>query len=164
MIVGAVGAMAAVAALLQLAAVPSLFVDGAAAPLLPVALISAWAAARDGNETWPVLLVVPVMLGVVSEERVGWFMLALLPSAALALFTRQTDIASGVRRFARAPLDAAAGAVLYLSLLTLAAGRPAILAEMAGTYALAALWTAAAAALLAGALWPLRPRPRGLFE
>jgi hypothetical protein len=163
-IVGAVGVMAAVAALLQLAAVPSLFADGAVAPLLPVALISAWAAARDGNETWPVLLVVPVALGVVSEERVGWFMLALLPSAALASFMRQTDGVSGVRRFVRAPLAAAAGAVLYLSLLTLAAGRPAALADAAGSYALAALWTAAAAALLAAALWPLQPRPRGLFE
>ncbi len=164
MIVGAVGALAAVAALLQLAAVPSLFVDGAAAPRLPVALISAWAAARDGNETWPVLLVVPLALGVVSEERVGWFMLALLPSAALASLTRQTAGTSGVRRFVRAPLAAAAGAVLYLSLLTLAAGRPATLAETADSYAFAALWTAAAAALLAAALWPLRPRPRGLFE
>lgn len=163
MIVGAVAALAAVAALLQLAAVPSLFVDGAVAPLLPVALISAWAAARDGNETWPVLLVVPVMLGVVSEERVGWFMLALLPSAALASLPWQTDGASGVRRFARAPLAAAGGAVLYLSLLTLAAGRPATLAETAGSYVFAALWTAAVATLLAGALWPLRPRPRGLF-
>ena len=164
MIIGAVAALAALAALLQLAAVPWLFVDGAVAPLLPVALISAWAAARDADETWPVLLVVPVTLGVVSQERVGWFMLALLPSAALASCTWQRDGASGVRRFARAPLAAAAGAVFYLSLLTLTAGRPSTLVEMAGAYVFAALWTAAAAALLAGALWPLRPRPQGLFE
>lgn len=160
MTVAAVATMGMAAALLQLGAVPTLF-PGAAAPLLPVALIAAWAAVHEADETWPLLLVIPVTLGVASQERVGWFVIALLPTVALALAASR---ASGVRRLALAPMAAAAGAMLYLALLTVAAGHAATLPSAATPQLAAALWTAAAAAAMVVVLRPLRARERGLFE
>jgi hypothetical protein len=157
----AVAALAAAAALLQLGVVPAFFLDARGAPLLPAALIAAWASVRKTGETWPALLIAPVMLGAASEERVGWFLLALLPTAALTLIAGRT---SAARRFAVAPAAAGAGAVAYLVLLTLAAGRPGALPSATAELAAAALWTAAAAAVATAALWPLRSRKHGLFE
>ena len=157
----AVAALAVAAVLLQLGVVPAFFLDARAAPLLPAALIAAWASVRTTGETWPALLIAPAMLGAASEERVGWFLLALLPTAAFTLIANR---ASGTRRFAAAPAAAGAGAIAYLVLLTLAAGRPGALAPATAELAAAALWTAAAAAITVAALWPLRSRTRGLFE
>jgi len=156
----AAAVLALATAFLQLGAIPALF-PGGAAPLLPIALITAWAAARDPDGTWPVLLIVPVILGVASQERVGWFMLALLPTAALALAAGR---GGRIQRIAFAPATAVVGALLYLMLLTLAAGRGSSLVPAAGSHLATALWTAAAAALLAVALRALRPRAHGLFE
>lgn len=161
MIAGFVALLGAAAALAQLGAVPALFPGAPAAPLLPVALIAAWSAVRDPREAWPALLVASVLLGAASEERVGWYLIALLPALALAMMA---SLPPGARRAGLAVGGAAAGAVAYLALLTLAAGRASALGSEAGTLAVAALWTAAATALLAAALWPLRPRTAGLFE
>jgi len=149
-------------ALLQLGAVPALFLGGIAAPLLPVALIAAWATARGEREAWAALLIASMVLGVASQERVGWFLLALLPTAALSIFAVRSTAA---RRIASAPIVAAGGALLYLAVLALASGRLAALGEQLTAGIAAAAWTALVAALFALVLWPLQPRTsRGLFE
>ena len=83
--------LALAASLLQLGAVPALFLGGVAAPLLPVALIAAWTMARGERELWPALLVVAAVMGVASSERIGWFLLALLPAALLAALDGVAD-------------------------------------------------------------------------
>ena len=161
MTLAVVSALGLAAALLQVGAVPAFFLDGAAAPLLPVALLAAWAAAREPAQTWPVVLVTAATLGAISQERVGWFLIALLPTVAVAALAG----GGGARRsLATAPLTAAAGAALYLLVLALAAGRTSALPDSTGAHLATVLWTAAAAALLALALAPLRPRPHGLFQ
>ncbi|MEZ4554140.1 MAG: hypothetical protein AB7L91_09750 [Dehalococcoidia bacterium] len=158
-----VAALALVASLLQVGALPALFFDPSAAPLLPVALLAAWGALRGPGELWPALLVAPLPLALLSEERLGWFLLALLPTAGL-LVRRRPDPDS-LAQFARAPLVAALGALGYLALLWLAAGDirglPSALATLFG----AALLTAIASTLFAALLWPLRTRRApGLFR
>jgi len=160
MTIAAVATIGIAAALLQLGAVPTLF-PGDAAPLLPVALIAAWAAVREADESWPLLLTVPATLGVASQERVGWFMIALIPAAALALAAGRGN---GARRLVLAPVAAAAGALLYLALLRLAAGHAATLPEALASHFAAALWTAVAAGAMVAVLQSLRARERGLFE
>ena len=161
MTVAVIALLALAAALLQVGALPAFFLDGAATPLLPVALLAAWAAAREPAQTWPVLLVTAATLGAVSQERVGWFLFALLPTAAIATLAGG---GGGRRRLAMAPLTAAAGAALYLVVLALAAGRTSALSGSTGAQLATVLWTAAAASLLALALTPLRPRTHGLFR
>lgn len=159
----ALAALALAASLLQAGALPALFFDPSAAPLLPVALLAAWGALRGPDDLWPALLVAPLPLALLSEERLGWFLLALLPTAALLFRHRpEPDTAA---QFVRAPLVAAAGALSYLALLWLAAGDvrglPGALATLLG----AAVLTALAAALFAALLWPLRARRApGLFR
>lgn len=159
----ALAALALLASLLQAGALPALFFDPSAAPLLPVALLAAWGALRGPDELWPALLVAPLPLALLSEERLGWFLLALLPTAAMLVHRRPQPDTPG--QFARAPLVAAPGAFAYLGLLWLAAGDvrglPGALATLLG----AAFLTAAAAALFAALLWPLRARRApGLFR
>jgi hypothetical protein len=156
---GVLAVIALAASLRQLGAVPTFFLAGIAAPLLPVAVIAAWATLRGEGDAWPALLVAAFVLGVASQLRVGWFMLALLPTSALcAVVVRQ---AGG--RFAFAPAAAAGGAVAYLAVLSLAAARPATVLQP-WEVLLAAAWTALAAALIALVLQPFHPRPRRLFE
>lgn len=152
--------LALAASLLQLGAIPAFFLDGVAAPLLPVALIAAWATLRGDGDAWPALLIAAVVLGVASQLRVGWFLLALLPTAVLsAAAVRQ--VAS--RRLVFVPVTAAAGAIAYLAVLALAAGSPAAVLLPREMF-FAAAWTATAAVVVGLALWPFHPRPRGLFE
>lgn len=156
---GVLAVIALAASLLQLGAVPAFFLDGVAAPLLPVAVIAAWATLRGEGDAWPALLIAAIVLGVASQLRVGWFLLALLPTSALcAIVVRQ---AGG--RLALAPLAAAVGAVAYLAVLALAAGRPATMLQP-WEVLLAAGWTALVATLVALVLRPFHPRPQGLFE
>lgn len=150
----------------QTAITTALFRDPLATPVLPVALIAAWASMRRVEETWPAVLLPAIVLGATSEERAGWFLLALLPAPALALAgsRRLRPRVSGIgRRLTVAATVGAGAACAYVTLLSLAGGvvrdlpahAPAILAAAAGSALLAAL-----AAL---ALWPLRRRERGLF-
>jgi hypothetical protein len=153
--------LALIASLLQLGAVPALFLGSIAAPLLPVALIAAWTMARGERELWPALLVVAAVLGVASSERVGWFLLALLPAAGLSAVIAATLVS---RRLALAPAAAALGALAYLAVLATAGGGLDRLPAMSGSIAAAGAWTALVAAVFALVLWPLQPRPGGLFE
>ncbi len=158
----AVLALLAVAvSLVQVGALPVLFL-GSAAPLLPVALIAAWGTMRAADEVWPALLLAPIPLAVASEERLGWFLLALLPTAALLL--RQSPPES-LQKLGQAPLAAALGALGYLVLLWVAAGEVRMLPSAAGLILGSAIMTAALATLLAAALWPVRARRApGLFR
>ena len=153
-------ALALGAALLQTGAAPAFFVEPASAPLLPVALLAAWGTLRTPSEVWPALPVVALPLGLASEERVGWFLLALLPTAAI-LFVRVPPPAA--QRLARAPLAAGGGALGYLVLLFAAGGQVRALHAAAPVLAGAALGTALVALALSLALWPLRVRSAGLF-
>ena len=174
----AVVAAAAVAGvLLQLSLVAALFPAGplaAAAPLLPVVLLAAWGSARDPIETVPAAIVSAAALGTVSSERVGWFLLALLPTIVAAFTAR-----AGLDRVpgGRPGLDAArargpsfpaaallgAGAAAYVALLTIASGDVGLFPELLGSIAGTAAWSAGLAAVLAPLLRPLRRERRGLF-
>lgn len=158
----AVLALLAVAvSLVQVGAVPVLFL-GSAAPLLPVALIAAWGTMRNADEVWPALLLAPIPLAVASEERLGWFLLALLPTAVLLLRGSPPE---SPRKLGQAPLAAALGALGYLVLLWVAAGEVRALPSAAGLILGSTVMTAAIATLLAAALWPVRVRRApGLFR
>ncbi len=150
------------AALLQLGAAPSLFADPLAAPILPLAVLAGWGAARGLAEAAPAAVIAALVLGVASEERAGWFLLAMLPTAALvtpALALRPS------RRLLLAPAAAALGVIAYQGLLHLSSGDLALLARGEPLLS-AALWSAALALVLAAISWALRPRPSssGLFE
>jgi hypothetical protein len=150
------------ASLVQVGAVPVLFLNSAAAPLLPVALLAAWGTMRHADEVWPALLLAPIPLGVASEERLGWFLLALLPTAALLLHRSPPE---SLQKLGYAPLAAALGALGYLVLLWVAAGEVGALPDAAGLIFGSAIMTAALAALLAVLLWPVRARRTpGLFR
>ncbi|MGE0227076.1 MAG: hypothetical protein AB7I38_10060 [Dehalococcoidia bacterium] len=156
-------ALALLASLVQVGALPALFFDPLAAPLLPVALLAAWGALRGPEELWPAFLVAPLPLALLSEERLGWFLLALLPTAGLLL--RRRPDPDTLAQFARAPLVAALGALGYLALLWLAAGDVRGLPGALTTLVGAALLTAVASSLFAVLLWPLRARRApGLFR
>ncbi|MFA7250314.1 MAG: hypothetical protein WC273_11870, partial [Dehalococcoidia bacterium] len=83
-----IGALAVLAAIMQIGAVPAAFAEPLAGPVLPVALLAGWAAVRRPREVWPVPLAAAAVLGVVSEGRVGIFALALLPGLALVTLVR----------------------------------------------------------------------------
>lgn len=154
------------AAILQVGAVPAAFNQPLASPVLPVALLAGWAATRHPREAWPVPLAAAVVLGTVSEGRVGVFVLALLPGLALATLARLRERrgeGTASRRLALAAVAGAGGTLGYVVLLaavagtasTLPAALPWILAGMA--------WTAVVATLLAALLWRVRSDSGGLF-
>lgn len=153
--------LVALAALAQLALGSLPDVDTRGVPPLCVVVLASWAAVRGSAEVWPALLVAAPLLGAASDERVGWFLLALLPVPAAAM-------AFGPREGARAALTALAlgfaGAACYLAVLALGAGRPALLADDVGALAPSLAGTALAATVVAGALYPFRRRRSGLFE
>lgn len=149
--------------LAQLGAGPVLFGEPRAAPLLPLAAAAGWCAARGPGAGPPLLLGAALALGAASAERTGWFVLAMLPGAALLA---AAEGAPPRRRLALAPAAAGLGAGGYAALLYLAAGRPELLAAGREAALAAALWTAALAAAGALLAWPLRPRAKraGLFR
>lgn len=162
----AVVLLTAALALVQAGAAPALFADPLAAPVLPAILLVAWAAQRGPEECWPALIAPAVILGVLSDERAGWFLVALLPAPLLGLIVMRRARRTGAGALRRALWSAGAAglaALLYGGILTLAAGvardLPASTAEaMAGV-----LLSAMLGAGLAFAAWPLRRRERGLF-
>ena len=164
MIHAAVAALALASALLQLGVVPALFLQAERAPMLPIALLAAWAAVRGGSEVWSVLLIVPVTLGAASEERVGWFLLALLPTALTAMALRPAAHPSRRSFVARAAVTAAAGTVLFALTLGVAAAQPDLSRDGLVSLFASGVVTAVVAATAAVLLLPLRPRARGLFS
>lgn len=162
-----VGAIGVVVALVQIGPLSLFTLDPLALPVLPVALVAGWAAVREPGETWPALLLAPVVMGAVSQERVGVFVLAFWPAAALAVITRRIDrdpVGNAVRRLLAAALAATGGVVSYAALLTLSSGSWRQLTRDVAPLATATILTAALATAVALAVWPWRPRPRGLFE
>ena len=162
-------ACVACAALLQLAIIAS----GAAAadlpglPLLPLATIAAWAAARGPDEAWAGLLPAPVLLGLASDERVAWFVLALTPTPLLGAALRG-NVGGEPRAAMLGALAASAGAAFagvlaYTLLLALVAGDARALLAEPGPLGRGALLTSVLAAVLAAALLAVRPHRRGLF-
>ncbi len=153
------------AGLLQVGAAPALFTEPRAAPLLPLAVVAGWSAVRGLGEAAPALLGAAVVLGAASEERAGWFLLAMLPAAALIAGAGAAPSAPSVRGLLLAPAAAGLGAALYLGLLNLAAGELDALGRDREAVLAAAAWTAALAGALALLAWPLRPRrAAGLFR
>ncbi|MSQ36653.1 MAG: hypothetical protein EXR63_05935 [Dehalococcoidia bacterium] len=155
----AVAALAFAAALAQAVLPGALALDVELAPALPVALLAAWAAVRAPGETPAAAVCAALPLGVLSAERTGWFVLALLPTVALALLP-QPRVG---HRVLRAALAGAGGGAAYLAVLLLAAGRWRELLLGADVLLPVAATTAAVAFVLGLALWPWRERPRSLF-
>ncbi len=151
-------------AVLQLAAVPSLFLEAERAPLLPVALLAAWSAVQGPLRALAVLVAAAIVLGVASEERVGWFMLALLPTAAMATALPRGERAAARRLLVRTTAAAAVGVLAYAATLSVAAGRVPLSSGRFDDLAAATLLTMFIAALTALAMLPFRPRARGLFS
>ena len=181
-------AAASVAALacvvLQLSLIAALFPAGplaVATPLLPIVLVAAWGSARDPVEIVPAAIVAAAALGAVSSERVGWFLLALLPTVVAVTTVRAgLDWAPGAQpglgidapddggtSFATAALlgagSAAVGAAAYVALLTIASGELSLFPELLESIVGTMLWSAGLAAALAPLLRPLRRERRGLF-
>ena len=153
--------LGASAALLQLGLVPLLFPGMAAAPMLPVALVAAWLARGEAADLTPGLLLMAFALGVASEERVGWLLVAMLPTGALVLALELRRELPGPLR---AALAACGGALVYGVLVSLAAGAAPLPSNDAQVVVGGALWTALAAIALAAVLRPLQPRAPRLFE
>jgi hypothetical protein len=149
----------------QVTLVPLLFLDPWSAPLLPVALVAAWSVNRSQDEAWPALLPSALLLGVLSTQRVGWFLVALLPVALAGAAMAQTQADKEQRLLWRLPATASVaglGTLGYLltlaivsdELIALAAAAPAVVCSVLGSSALATTLTPL-----------LRPRRRrhGLF-
>ncbi len=153
------------AALLQAAVIPRFTTDPWAAPVVASAVIAAWAVTRQPHETWPIALASALVLGLVSIERSGWFLLAMLPTVGLAMLLDAVSPRNrGLpARLGRAAAAAAAGALGYALLLALASASSASLIEEARSLALAAIATALLAVLTVAATSPFRRRPAGLF-
>ena len=159
-----VAVLALAAAVLQLGVVPSLFLQPEQAPLLPVALLAAWIAVRGPSEAWAAVLVAPIALGAASEERVGWFLLALLPTALVATLLPRGKQPSARTFVVRAVAAAVLGSMLFALTLAIAAARVELSSHGIGALGSAALLTALLAAGVAALLLPFRHRTQGLFS
>ena len=136
----------------QVTLLPLLVLDSWSAPLLPIALLAAWSVNRSQDQVWLALIPAALLPGILSTERVGWFLLALLPVALLGTALVQTR-AEGERgllwRLPATACVAAAGTLAYLLLLATVArdwellprAAPAIIGATAGTSLLAVLLT-----------------------
>jgi hypothetical protein len=154
-----------VAALFQVALVPAFVSDGWAAPVLPCAIVAAWAASRRPEAATLIALTSALVLGVISVERAGWFLIALLPAVGSAMLL--DALAPAARnlpaRVARAAVGAAAGTLGYLATLALAGGHLGSLVEASSDAAGAAAGTALLAVVFVVLLTPLRPRAPGPY-
>lgn len=158
--------IAAGAAILQVGAVPAAFREPLAAPVLPVVLLAGWAATRRPREAWPVPLGAALVLGTVSEGRVGMFLLALLPGLVVATVLRARERrgeGTAARRLALAALTGVLGGLGYVVLLAAATDTASMLPTALPRLLSGIAWTGALAALLAGLLWRVRSDSGGLF-
>ncbi|MCC6237767.1 MAG: hypothetical protein IT299_09355 [Dehalococcoidia bacterium] len=151
---GIATAIAVVLAATQLAL--ELTVDSPdALPVLPVALVTTWAVVRHPIEPAVALPPVAWILGVASEQAVGWLLIALVPALLLGIAGRALGSAHAI---AGSVVASAAGALAYLAILAASPTVAPLPAALASTG-----WTAVAALAAALALFPFRPRERGLF-
>lgn len=150
----------------QAAITTALFRDPLSAPILPIALIAGWSVMRGAEETWPAIVLPAILLGAASEERMGWFLLALLPAPALAVAgvaRIRPRVTGTTRRLVIAGSVAAVAALAYATILSVAGGVTGHLVASAGGLLVAASGSALLAMVAALVFWPLRPRERGLF-
>lgn len=154
------------ASIVQVGALPGAFLEPLAGPVLPVALLAGWAAMRQPREAWPVPIAAGIVLGVLSEARVGIFVLALLPALAVATIVRARERrgeGTALRRLALAAGAGALGMLCYVFVLSEATGTAAALLGALPAILRGAAWTAVLATALAGALWRFRTTSGGLF-
>ena len=170
----ALGLWLPLAALMQAAALPLLFLDTAAAPVLPVAVLAAWATgarrrAPQYGRTWPDAEPIPhaawlalcpaaLILGWLSADTVGAVLLALLPAAGLLGLVRAPGGSLPAVLGAAATVSGG-GAVLYHGTLLLIGGGEVLTAAPA--LVASAMWTGALAGGGALLLAPWRRRPVG---
>lgn len=144
-----------------------LFREPLAAPVLPAILVGAWAAVRRPEETWPAILLPAIVLGAMSEQRVGWFLLALLPApliASIAVRRFRPRVTGFTRRALVGSAAAAGGAIAYGLVLLISASMAGEIGASLGALLGSAILTGTIALVATCCLWPLRPRQRGLFE
>lgn len=154
------------ASILQVGAVPAAFVQPLAAPVLPIALVAGWAAIRRPREAWPVPVAAAIVLGAVSEARVGVFLLALLPALVIVTLVRLRERrgeGTALRRLALAAVAGGAGALCYVLFLSLAGGTGRALTYAVPALLIGMLWTGLLATLVGVALWRVRTSSGGLF-
>lgn len=132
--------------------------DGGAAVALPAAIAAGWAAVRGPREAVILVFTAAVILGVLSEVRVGLFALALLPSAVAGTLAGLGT--PGYRtRVVRASASGLAGAVGYVALMAAVAGGLSGGPPIVWGFAMGTL----IAAVTCAALFPSRPHDRRLF-
>lgn len=145
------------AALLQGGPLASLG-DAGAAFAIPGALGAGWAAVRGPREAIALAFSAAVVLGVLSEARVGLFALALLPAVAGGTLAMAERPGRRIRSL-RALLAGWIGAVAYVVLLAITAGVSPSGPSIA--------WGLIGSGLVAGVtcmlMFPLRPHDRRLF-
>ncbi len=129
-------------------------------PLLPIATLGAWARVRPSFEAWVAIPPAALLLGIASDERTGWVLLALLPAPLLASFAPRGGVGLTL---AVAAAAAGLGAGAFLWMLAIVDGNATPAFDEVRTIAGVAGWTALGALLLAACLLPFRPRQRGLF-
>lgn len=156
----------AAASLIQITVLPQLFFDAWTTPFLPAALVATWSATRKPIETWGITLISALILGVMSSERAGWFLLALLPISFIAvsldeLTARNQNLTT---RIGRAGATALTGTLSYVLILTIVAGKGSLLVAVGPQIAMACLGTMALTTVGVLALNPFRKRPVGLFQ
>jgi len=153
------------AALVQAAVLPAFYTGLWAAPVPACALIAGWAATRRPEETWTIALAAALVLGAISVERAGWFLLAMLPTvgAAMVLATMAPRNRSLTARVGRALIAASGGALGYAGTFAIASTSADALLEEAPGLGAAALVTGLLAALIVVCAAPFRRRPVGLF-
>jgi len=158
-------ALVTVATLLQLAVVPLIFPQPESAPMLPVALLAAWGGSRNVDQVWPAIIPAALLPGILSTERAGWYLLALIPVVLLSSAISGTPAINEPHWLRRVPMVAAVAAlgtlgyVLVMAvvggqLVSLSSAPAALVSGAIGSALLASLWTLV--------LSPRRPR-QGLF-
>lgn len=153
------------AALIQTAVLPAFYLNAWAAPVPACALIAAWAAVKRPQDTWPLAVAGALVLGVISVERSGWFLLAFLPTVAATIAVAEVsrEHRGFAARLGRATAAALVGTIGYIAMLTLASTGGRLLLERAPDLLTAAVATSVLAAVIVALMLPLRERSTGLF-
>lgn len=153
------------AALVQAAVLPTFYLNAWTAPVPACALIAAWAATRRPEETWAIAGTGALVLGAISVERSGWFLLAMLPTVGVAMVLAEVSPRNRgfTARLGRAVAAASVGTLCYGSLLALTSASAGVLLEEAPSLVVAAIGTSLLAAIVVVVALPFRPRPASLF-
>ena len=153
------------AALTQAAIVPAFTVGAWAAPVPTCALVAAWSVTLRPGGTWAIVVTSAVVLGVMSVERSGSFLLALLPTVSATMFLETVSPASQnfVARLGRATAAAAVGSASYVIALGLISGTGRALIEVGPQIALGAAGTSLLAAIVVTASAPWRRQRTSIF-